>query len=38
MQVALGDASVRTLSGGMSGATWWAACTPSQGDVLGGDW
>jgi hypothetical protein len=29
---------VRTLSSGMSGATWWAACTPAGGEVLGADW
>jgi prepilin-type N-terminal cleavage/methylation domain-containing protein len=38
MVVCLGDASVRTLSPGMSGTTWWAACTPKQGDLLGNDW
>jgi prepilin-type N-terminal cleavage/methylation domain-containing protein len=36
--VALGDASVRTLSSGMSPNTWWAAVTPSDGDPLGPDW
>jgi prepilin-type N-terminal cleavage/methylation domain-containing protein len=34
----LGDASVRLLGSGMSGTTWWAACTPGQGDLLGNDW
>jgi type II secretory pathway pseudopilin PulG len=38
MQVALADGSVRVLSPGISGATWWAACTPSGGEVLGPDW
>jgi prepilin-type N-terminal cleavage/methylation domain-containing protein len=38
MQVCLGDASVRTLGAAMSGATWWAACTPSNNDLLGSDW
>jgi prepilin-type N-terminal cleavage/methylation domain-containing protein len=38
MNVALGDGSVRFLSQGMSGATWWAACTPAGGEVLGNDW
>ncbi len=38
MQVTLADASVRTLSAGMSGTTWWAACTPAGGEVLGADW
>lgn len=38
MQVCLGDASVRTLGPNMSSSTWWAACTPSTGDLLGTDW
>ena len=38
MQVLLADASVRTLAAGMSGITWWAAVTPSGGEVLGPDW
>lgn len=38
MQVSLADASVRTLSLGMSGTTWWSAVTPSGGEVLGADW
>ena len=38
MQVGLADGSVRNLNQGISGATWWAACTPSQNDVLGSDW
>jgi hypothetical protein len=38
MVVCLADASVRTLSRGMSGATWWAAVTPASNDVLGPDW
>ncbi len=38
MQVCLGDASGRTISGSMSPTTWWAACTPKSGDVLGSDW
>jgi prepilin-type N-terminal cleavage/methylation domain-containing protein len=38
MQVALADGSVRSLSPAMSGATWWAACTPNGGEVLGSDW
>jgi prepilin-type N-terminal cleavage/methylation domain-containing protein len=38
MQVMLADASVRTLSSGMSGTTWWAAVTPAGGEVLGSDW
>jgi prepilin-type N-terminal cleavage/methylation domain-containing protein len=38
MQTCLADASVRTLSPGMSGATWWAACTPAGGETVGPDW
>jgi prepilin-type N-terminal cleavage/methylation domain-containing protein len=38
IQVCLADGSVRTISPAVSGATWWAACTPSSGDFLGDDW
>jgi hypothetical protein len=38
MQVALGDGSVRTVAGGMSEYTFWAACTPSGQEALGADW
>jgi prepilin-type N-terminal cleavage/methylation domain-containing protein len=38
MQAALCDASVRNLAQGLSPTTWWAACTPSNGDLLGSDW
>jgi prepilin-type N-terminal cleavage/methylation domain-containing protein len=38
MNVALADGSVRGLSPGISGKTWWAACTPMGGEVLGSDW
>ncbi len=38
MQVGMADGSVRTLNSGMSGTTWWAAVTPSGGEVLSGDW
>jgi prepilin-type N-terminal cleavage/methylation domain-containing protein len=38
MQVTLADGSVRTLSGSMTGATWWSAVTPAGGEVLGSDW
>jgi len=37
MQVALGDGSVRSLSGNMTGQTWFAMLTPSNGEVLGSD-
>ena len=38
IMVCLGDASVRSVNSGVSGATWWAACTPAGGEVLPGDW
>jgi len=38
MLVTLGDASVRSLSSGMSNASYWWAGTPSGGEVLGSDW
>jgi prepilin-type N-terminal cleavage/methylation domain-containing protein len=38
MNVGLGDGSVRFLSQGISGNTWWYACTPAGGDILGSDW
>jgi prepilin-type N-terminal cleavage/methylation domain-containing protein len=38
MPVALLDGSVRTLSAGMSPATYWGAITPAGGEVLGNDW
>jgi prepilin-type N-terminal cleavage/methylation domain-containing protein len=38
IEVALADGSVRTLSASISGDTWWAACTPGRGDILGSDW
>lgn len=38
MLVSLLDGSVRTLSPGMSPATYWAAVTPTGGETLGRDW
>jgi prepilin-type N-terminal cleavage/methylation domain-containing protein/prepilin-type processing-associated H-X9-DG protein len=38
MNVGLGDGSVRGLSGAINPLTWWALCTPAQGDVISGDW
>jgi prepilin-type N-terminal cleavage/methylation domain-containing protein len=34
----MGDGSVRTVSPGVSGTTWFAASTPASGEVLGPDW
>jgi prepilin-type N-terminal cleavage/methylation domain-containing protein len=36
--VGMGDGSVRTVSPGITGATWYAAKTPDGGEVLGSDW
>jgi len=36
--VGLADGSVRTLAPTMSGDIWWAALTPSGGEVLGSEW
>jgi prepilin-type processing-associated H-X9-DG protein len=38
MNVCLADGSVRNISSGVSGQTWFAACTPSGEEVLGSDW
>jgi prepilin-type N-terminal cleavage/methylation domain-containing protein len=38
IQVGLADGSVRTLASSIRGTTWWAAVTPSGGEVLGSDW
>jgi prepilin-type N-terminal cleavage/methylation domain-containing protein len=38
MNLLLGDASVRSVSGGVSVATWRAVITPDGGDTLGSDW
>jgi prepilin-type N-terminal cleavage/methylation domain-containing protein len=38
INVALGDGSSRTISGGVSVGTWWAALTPANSDILGSDW
>jgi prepilin-type N-terminal cleavage/methylation domain-containing protein len=36
--VGLADGGVRNVGPGISPATWWAACTPAGGEVLGSDW
>jgi prepilin-type N-terminal cleavage/methylation domain-containing protein len=38
INVLLGDGSGRFVATGISGATWWAAVTPANGDLLGSDW
>jgi prepilin-type N-terminal cleavage/methylation domain-containing protein len=38
MLVGMGDGSVRSVNAGVSGTTWWYACTPNGGEVLGNDW
>ncbi|HXD85084.1 MAG TPA: DUF1559 domain-containing protein [Urbifossiella sp.] len=38
INVGLGDGSVRTLGSGISGATFFAACTPAGGETLGNNW
>jgi prepilin-type processing-associated H-X9-DG protein len=38
MNVGMADGSVRIVSASISGETWWAACTPNGGEVLGNDW
>ena len=38
INAALCDGSVRTISSGVSGSTFYAACTPNNGDLLGSDW
>jgi prepilin-type N-terminal cleavage/methylation domain-containing protein len=38
MQVLLGDGSARSVSGGISKATWLAVCIPNSGAVTGPDW
>lgn len=38
MNVAQMDGSVRSLSGGLTAVTWFNACRPDDGSVLGADW
>jgi prepilin-type N-terminal cleavage/methylation domain-containing protein len=35
INVLMGDGSVLSLSGGIGPNTWWALCTPAQGDIPG---
>jgi hypothetical protein len=38
IEALLGDGSVRGVQQGISSLTWWQACTPAGGEVLGNDW
>ncbi len=38
MIAGIGDGSVRTVSAGISTSTWYYACHPLDGNVLGADW
>jgi prepilin-type N-terminal cleavage/methylation domain-containing protein len=38
MQIAMCDASVRSVIPSISQPTWWAAVTPANNDLLGNDW
>jgi hypothetical protein len=38
MIAGIGDGSVRTVAAGISTATWYNACHPQDGNVLGSDW
>jgi type II secretory pathway pseudopilin PulG len=38
IQVSMGDSSARSVSPEISPQTYWYACTPSGGEVLGSDW
>jgi prepilin-type N-terminal cleavage/methylation domain-containing protein/prepilin-type processing-associated H-X9-DG protein len=38
INVAMGDGSVHMAAQGVSSTTWFAACTPQGGEVLGSDW
>jgi hypothetical protein len=38
MMVGMGDGSSHYVASKISSVTWWAACTPNGGEVLGADW
>jgi prepilin-type N-terminal cleavage/methylation domain-containing protein len=38
MMIAMGDASTRMVNASVSSSTWYAACTPNGGEVLGPNW
>jgi prepilin-type N-terminal cleavage/methylation domain-containing protein len=38
IQAGMGDGSCRGVSSSITSTTWWAACDPKDGTVLGSDW
>jgi hypothetical protein len=38
LPVTMGDGSARVVRGNVSAATWYSACTPAGGELLGADW
>ena len=38
MQVSMADGSVRSVSGGINGSTWWTVVTPRGGETVPSDW
>ncbi|HKI32906.1 MAG TPA: DUF1559 domain-containing protein [Gemmataceae bacterium] len=38
IEVGMGDGSARLVAASISPQTWWYACTPAGGEVLGTDW
>jgi type II secretory pathway pseudopilin PulG len=38
IEVGMGDGSTRFVASAVSPQTWWFACTPAGGEVLGPDW
>ena len=38
IQAGLADGSVRIVTDVCSAQTWWYACTPNGGEILGADW
>jgi prepilin-type N-terminal cleavage/methylation domain-containing protein len=38
IMVGMGDGSVRFVNSSVTGETWWAAMTPTGGEVIGSDW
>jgi len=38
INVTIGDGSVRFVSSGIQGTTWWVACTPAGGEPMPAEW